>query len=87
MGVGTQVRVGEGSTFAREGLRFGGFDMFTARDGKPAQVVISVWRHDTDSVHFELSVGECFEFSDQTWRLDEINDSSRRWYATLTRVA
>jgi hypothetical protein len=38
-------------------------------------------------VHFKLSVGESFDFSDQIWRLDEIDDSSHRWYATLTRVA
>ncbi|HEY1920872.1 MAG TPA: DUF6406 domain-containing protein [Streptosporangiaceae bacterium] len=87
MGVGTQVHVGNGSTFDREGLSFGGFDMFPAGDGEPAQVVISVWEQDTDSVHFELSLGESFEFAGQTWRLDEIDDKSRRWYATLTRVA
>jgi len=87
MGVGTQVHVGKGSTFGREGLRFGGFDFFPADDGKPAQVVISVWQRDSDSTHFELSVGESFEFAGQTWRLDEIDDSSHRWYATLTRTA
>jgi hypothetical protein len=50
-------------------------------------VTISVSRRGTDSVHFKLSVGGTFDFSDQTWRLDEIDDSSHRWYATLTRVA
>ena len=39
------------------------------------------------SVHFKLSVGESFEFAGQTWRLDEIDDRSHRWYATPTRVA
>ena len=87
MAVGAQVHVGKGSTFDREGLSFGGFDMLPAGDGDPAEVIVSVWSQDTDSVHFELSVGESFEFAGQTWRLDEIDDGSRRWYATLTRVA
>lgn len=87
MGVGAQVHVGKGSTFDREGLSFGGFDMLPAGDGEPAQVIISVWKRDTDSVHFELSVGKNLEFEGQTWRLDEIDDRSHRWYATLTRVA
>ena len=87
MGVGAQVDVGNGGTFDREGLSFGGFNMIPARDGEPARVIISVWKPDTDSVHFKLAVGENFEFAGQTWRLDEIDDSSRRWYATLTRVA
>jgi hypothetical protein len=87
MGVGAQVHVGKGSTFDREGLSFGGFDMLPEGDGEPAQVIISVWRRDTDSVHFELSLGESFEFAGQTWRLDEIDARSHRWYATLTRVA
>jgi hypothetical protein len=85
--IGTQVHVGDGGTFDREGLRFGGFAMLPEGDGEPTQVVISVWAHDTQSVRFKLSLGETFDFSDQTWRLDEIDDSSRRWYATLTRVA
>ena len=87
MGVGAQVHVGNGGAFDREGLSFGGFDMLPAGDGEPAEVIISVWSHDTESVHFELSLGESFEFAGQTWRLDEIDDRSRRWYATLTRIA
>lgn len=87
MGVGTQVHVGDGGTFGREGLRFGGFHRFPADGGKPARVVISVWKGDTDSTHFELSVGESLEYAGQTWRLDEIDDGARRWYATLTRIA
>ena len=87
MGVGAQVHVGNGGTFDREGLSFGGFNLLPAGDGEPAQVVISVWRRDTDSAHFKLAVGESFEFEGQKWRLDEIDDSSHRWYATLTRVA
>ena len=37
--------------------------------------------------YFELGVGETLEFSAQAWRLDEIDDEGRRWYAALTRVA
>jgi Family of unknown function (DUF6406) len=87
VGIGAQVHVGQGSTFGREGLRFGGFDMFPEGDGKPAQVVISVSDRGSTERDFELSVGESLEFSGQTWRLDEIDSSSHRWYATLTRVA
>jgi uncharacterized protein DUF6406 len=86
MSVGAQVHVGKGSTFDREGLSFGGFDMLPEGNGEPAEVIISVWKDDADSVHFRLSLGESFDFAGQTWRLDEIDDSSRRWYATLTRV-
>ena len=87
MSVGAQVHVGDGGTFDCDGLSFGGFDMLPAGDGEPAEVVISVWEHDADSVHFKLRLGQNFEFAGQTWRLDEIDDKSHRWYATLTRVA
>jgi hypothetical protein len=87
MGVGAQAHVGKGTVAHREGLSFGGFDMLPAGDGEPAEVIVSVWSEDTDSVHFKLSMGESFEFADQTWRLDEIDDRSHRWYATLTRTA
>jgi Family of unknown function (DUF6406) len=87
MEIGTQVYVGKGTVFHREGLSFAGFAMSPAHDGKPSQATISVWKQDTDSMHFQVSLGESFEFAGQTWRLDEIDDESRRWYATLTRVA
>lgn len=87
MGIGAQVHVGKGGTFDREGLSFGGVDKFPAHDGDPAQVIVAVWGQGSSALDFELSVGESFEFAGQTWRLDEISDSSRRWYATLTRVA
>jgi hypothetical protein len=87
MGVGAQVHVGKGGTFDREGLSFGGFAKLRARDGQSARVIVSVWTREIDSVHFELAEGDTFEFADQTWRLDEIDDRSHRWYATLTRVA
>jgi hypothetical protein len=87
MSVGAQVHVGKGGTFDREGLVFGGVDMFPAHDGEPAKVMVSVWDRSSSEGDFELTVGESFEFAGQTWRLDEIDDSSRRWYATLTRVA
>jgi hypothetical protein len=87
MSVGAQVHVGKGGTFDREGLVFGGVDMFPARDGDPAKVMVSVWDQRSRESDFELSVGESFEFADQAWRLDEIDDRSHRWYATLTRIA
>jgi Family of unknown function (DUF6406) len=87
MGVGAQVHVGGGGTFDREGLGFGGFAMIPAEEAEPARVIITVWDQGVAEQDFRLSVGESFEFAGQTWRLDEIDDGSRRWYATLTRVA
>jgi hypothetical protein len=87
MSVGAQVHVGGGGTFDCEGLGFGGADMLPEGNGEPAEVIISVWQQDSDSTRFRLSVGQSLEFSGQTWRLDEIDDRSHRWYATLTRVA
>lgn len=87
MDIGAKIAVRKGTVRHYKGVSFGGFDMFPAHDRDPAQAVISVWTRDTDSVHFELRVGESFEFAGQTWRLDEIDDSSHRWYATLTRIA
>jgi Family of unknown function (DUF6406) len=87
MGVGTQAHVGKGTVAHREGLSFGGFDKFPAGEGKPARVIVSVWDKRSSERDFELGVGESFEFAGQTWRLDEIDDRSHRWYATLTRVA
>jgi hypothetical protein len=87
MGVGTQAHVGKGTVAHREGLSFGGFAMLGARDGEPARVIISVWDEGSSERDFTLSVGQNFEFAGQTWRLDEIDNRSRRWYATLTRVA
>ncbi len=86
MGVGAQVHVGKGGTFDREGLGFGGVDMFPARGEEPAKVMVCVRDKGSSERDFELSVGESFEFAGQTWRLDEIDDRSHRWYATLTRV-
>ena len=86
MSVGAQVHVGDGTVRHFQGLSFGGFSMRPARDGEPARVTVSVWERKTDSVHFKLAVGDSFEFAGQTWRLDEIDDRSHRWYATLTRV-
>jgi hypothetical protein len=86
MSVGAQVHVGKGGTFDREGLVFGGSAMLHGSDGKPAEVIVSVWNQQSSEQDFRLSLGESFDFAGQTWRLDEIDDSSRRWYATLTRV-
>ena len=86
MGIGTQVHVGKGGTFDREGLSFGGSLMLPADGEEPAQVIITVWDANPGERDFKLTIGESFEFSGQTWRLDEIDASSHRWYATLTRV-
>jgi hypothetical protein len=85
--IDAQVHVGQGTTSDREGLVFGGVDMFPARDGAPARIIVALWDRGSSEHDFELAVGESFEFSGQTWRLDEIDNSSHRWYATLTRVA
>jgi Family of unknown function (DUF6406) len=87
MGIGAQVNVGKGTTSDREGLVFGGSYHFPATEAKPERVILAVWDEKSSSQKFELSVGENLEFSGQSWRLDEIDDSSHRWYATLTRVA
>jgi Family of unknown function (DUF6406) len=87
MSVGVQVHVGKGGTFDRDGLGFGGVDKFPPQGEKSASVVVCVWAEGAGERDFELSVGESLEFAGQTWRLDEIDDNSRRWYATLTRVA
>lgn len=87
MTVGTQIHVGDGTVMHREGCSFGGVAMLSPEDGKPAEVIIAVWSGDTDSVRFRLSLGQTFEFSGKTWRLDKIDDRSHRWRAPLTRVA
>jgi cytochrome c biogenesis factor len=61
--------------------------MLPEGDGEPAEVIISVWDHSSAERDFRLSLGQSFEFAGQTWRLDEIDDESHQWYATLTRVA
>ena len=87
MGIGARVSVGNGRVFDREGLSFGGRYRFSAADGEAESVELAVWTDDTEAVHVKLHVGETFEFEGQTWRLDEIDDGGRRWYATLTRIA
>lgn len=87
MAIGTQVHVGGGTVACREGLSFGGSNMLPAGDGEPAEVIVAVWGEDTDSVCFRLSLGQTFDYSGQTWRLDEIDNRSHRWYASFTRVA
>jgi hypothetical protein len=87
MAIGTRIHVGDGTVAHREGLSFGGSHLLPAGDEEPAEVIVAVWGPDTDSVRFRLSLGQTFEFSGQTWRFDEIDDRSHRWYATLTRVA
>ena len=87
MAIGAQVSVGNGTVFRRDGLSFGGRYCFRATDGEAESVELAVWTDDTEAVHVKLHVGETFEFEGQTWRLDEIDDEGRRWYATLTRIA
>ena len=87
MSVGEQVAVGNGGTFDADGLSFGGSYHLPATDTEPERVIVAVWDEQTSSQKFELSVGETLEFAGQAWRLDEIDDSQRRWYALLTRTA
>lgn len=87
MSIGEQVHVGNGGTFDGDGLSFGGSYHLPATDQKPERVIVSMWDGKSSERDFELSVGEALEFAGQTWRLDEIDDSGPRWYATLTRIA
>jgi hypothetical protein len=87
VGIGMQVPVGQGTVFDRDGLSFGGSHHLPATDTKPERVIVAMWDGESNEQKFELSVGETLEFCGQTWRLDEIDDSGHRWYATLTRVA
>lgn len=87
MGIGTQVPVGRGTVNRGDGLSFGGSYHLPATDIKPERIIVSMWDGKTNEQEFELSVGESLEFCGQTWRLDEIDDSGHRWYATMTRVA
>jgi Family of unknown function (DUF6406) len=87
MSVGEQVNVGKGSTFDADGLSFGGSYHLPATDAKLERVILTVWDEESSEQDFELSVGEALEFAGQTWRLDEIDDTGSRWYATLTRTA
>jgi Family of unknown function (DUF6406) len=87
MGIGMRVPVSGGTVFRRDGLSFGGSNHFPATDTKPERIIVSMWDGKSNEQKFELSVGETLEFSGQSWRLDEIDDEGRRWYATLTRVA
>jgi Family of unknown function (DUF6406) len=87
MSVGEQVSVGKGGTFDADGLSFGGSYHLPATDTKPERVIVWVWDEESKERDFELSVGETLEFAGQSWRLDQIDDSQSRWYATLTRTA
>jgi hypothetical protein len=87
MSVGEQVRVGKGGTFDADGLSFGGSYHLPATDTKPERVIVWVWDEGSSERDFELGLGETLDFAGQTWRLDGIDDTGRRWYATLTRTA
>jgi hypothetical protein len=87
MSPGDQVHVGRGTTADADGLSFGGSYHLPATDTKPERVIVSMWDLKSTEERFELGVGETLEFVGQTWRLDEIDDSGPRWYATFTRTA
>ena len=87
MGINAQAMVSGGVVERMDGLSFGGSHHLTATDTKPERIIVSLWDGESNEQKFELSVGETLEFSGQTWRLDEIDDEGRRWYATLTRIA
>jgi hypothetical protein len=87
MSIGAQVPVGQGTVFDSDGLSFAGSYHLPATDAKPERIIVAMWDGKSNEQKFELSLGETLEFCGQTWRLDEIDDSGHRWYATLTRVA
>jgi hypothetical protein len=78
--------VSGGRVFRRDGLNFGGSYHLSATDTKPERIIIALWDEKSNEQKFELSVGETLEFSGQTWRLDEIDDQGRRWFASLIRI-
>jgi Family of unknown function (DUF6406) len=87
MSVGVQARVANGVVERADGLCFGGRYYFPASDDDSEAVELAVWAEGTDAVHVELHVGDSFESSGQTWRLDEIARQGPAWSATLTRTA
>jgi hypothetical protein len=87
MGIGMQVPVGRGTVNRGDGLSFAGSNHLPATDTKPERIIVAMWDGGSSEQKFELSIGETLEFCGQSWRLDEIDDSGSRWYATLTRVA
>jgi hypothetical protein len=87
MGIDARAVVSDGVVERADGLSFGGSYHFPATDTKPERIVVSMWDGGSNEQRFELSLGETLEFSGQTWRLDEIDDRGRHWYAMLTRVA
>lgn len=87
MGIGAQVSVSNGRVFDLEGLSFGGRYLLPPTDTDTDGVELAVWTAGTDAVHVRLHVDDTFEFAGQTWRLDEVRNRGRRWYASLTRVA
>ena len=87
MGIGMQAPVGQGTVQHRDGLSFGGSRHLPATDTKPERIVVAMWDGKSTEQKFELSIGETLDFRGQTWRLDEIDTRSHRWYGTLTRIA
>jgi len=87
MSIDAKATVSDGVVERMDGLSFGGRYCFPAGDGEAQSVELAVWNDDVKAVRVKLHVGESFDFQGQTWRLDEIDDQGRHWYATLTRVA
>jgi Family of unknown function (DUF6406) len=87
MSIDTKAIVSDGVVERVDGLNFGGRYFFPAGDGEAESVELAVWTSEIRAFHVKLHVGDNFEFDGQTWRLDEIVDDGRHWYATLTRVA
>ena len=87
MSIDTKATVSDGVVERVDGLNFGGRYCFPEGDGEATSVELAVWTSEIKAVHVKLHVGDDFKFAGQTWRLDEIDDDGRHWYATLTRVA
>jgi Family of unknown function (DUF6406) len=86
MSVGIQAQVANGVVDRADGLCFGGRYYFPAGGDQSEAVELAVWTEGTDAVHIEVHVGESFEASGQTWRLDKITHQGPTWTATLTRT-
>jgi hypothetical protein len=87
MSIGRQVAVVQGQVSNLDGISCGGSYRFPAANSKPESVELALWDGRSTERDVTLSVGDTFEFSGQTWRLDEVSDEGRAWDATLTRIA
>ncbi len=85
MTTATRIHVAQGQVAAHQGTRFGGISHVPATSNAPAQVRIAV-RYDTCELTAQLQEGDALNVPGQTWRLDAIDATSCRWYATLARA-